>query len=341
MFFEKYLTAKNIIFFILVLLAIKFFANISGIAMLFFAAYVIASSLNPIVDKLEKKMKRPLAASLVLTLALLVLFIFIIPVIYIGIEQVSGFLSVLPEKLQAVKSFLSTKQIFGYNLSSYMTVPTDFGDLTEISNNLLNQSITATLNLVSGIAYFLGLCVIIYYFMSDRNWLKEGYLKLFPKHMKNKAEEIIISITNKVGGYVVAQITTMSAVGILIAISLAILNVNYAVLLGLICGILDIIPVIGPVIGLVICILMSLHMGPLTVALVFVAYLLAQWAQNNLLRPYIFGKFLDLHPLIILFSLFVTAQFLGVLGVIFAPAIAATVCVLFDELYIKPINEKI
>jgi predicted PurR-regulated permease PerM len=47
-----------------------------------------------------------------------------------------------------------------------------------------------------------------------------------------------------------------------------------------------------------------------------------------------------LHPLIILFALFVTAKFLGVIGVIFAPAIAATIAVLVDELYIKPINRE-
>jgi len=61
-------------------------------------------------------------------------------------------------------------------------------------------------------------------------------------------------------------------------------------------------------------------------------------AENNLVRPYIFGKFLDLHPLIIYLFLFITAQYLGVVGVIFAPAIAATVCVLIQELYIKNIN---
>ena len=50
---------------------------------------------------------------------------------------------------------------------------------------------------------------------------------------------------------------------------------------------------------------------------------------------------MDLHPLIIFFALFVTAKFFGAMGVVLAPAIAATVCVLLDELYIKPINNNI
>ena len=67
-------------------------------------------------------------------------------------------------------------------------------------------------------------------------------------------------------------------------------------------------------------------------------FAIAQIAENNLVKPYIFGKFLALHPLIIYLFLFITAQHLGVVGVIFAPAIAATVCVLIEELYIKNIN---
>ena len=72
--------------------------------------------------------------------------------------------------------------------------------------------------------------------------------------------------------------------------------------------------------------------------IVLMVFAITQIAENNLIRPYIFGKMLDLHPLIIYFFILITAQYLGVTGVIFAPAIAATVCVLIEELYIKSIN---
>ena len=119
---------------------------------------------------------------------------------------------------------------------------------------------------------------------------------------------------------------------------LMILKVDYALLLGLLNAILDLVPVVGPGIALVITLLVAYKMGPVTLVLIVVVFAIAQWAENNLVRPYIFGKFLDLHPLIIYFFLFVTAQYLGVIGVIFAPAIAATVCVLIEELYIKNVN---
>ena len=163
-------------------------------------------------------------------------------------------------------------------------------------------------------------------------------MSLFPAQMKERADEIIETISKKIGGYVLAQVVTMTSVGIIMAIGLMIIKVDYAILLGLITAILDIVPVVGPALALIICLVTAYNSGPLTLALILVVFAVAQVAENNLVRPYIFGKFLDLHPLIIYLFLFITAQYLGVIGVIFAPAIAATVCVLIEELYIKNIN---
>jgi len=57
-----------------------------------------------------------------------------------------------------------------------------------------------------------------------------------------------------------------------------------------------------------------------------------------LLRPIVIGKLMNIHPLTIVLSLLIGAKFLGFWGVILGPAIASVVCVLIDELYIKPIN---
>ena len=107
---------------------------------------------------------------------------------------------------------------------------------------------------------------------------------------------------------------------------LLILGVDYAVLLGLITGILDIIPVVGPAIALIICLVVSFKSGLLTLGLITVVFAIAQWSENSLVRPFVFSKFLDLHPLIIYLFLFITAQNMGVVGV------------LIEELYVKNIN---
>ena len=97
-------------------------------------------------------------------------------------------------------------------------------------------------------------------------------------------------------------------------------------------------PIAGPTVALIIILIAVCKLGALKICLVILLFFFAQWAENNLVRPYVFGKLLNLHPLIIYFFLLVTAQYLGIIGLIFAPAIAATFCVLLEELYIKNVN---
>ncbi len=338
-FVKKYITVKNIIFFIIAILFLIFVTKIKDIAILFFASYVIACSLNPLVDKIcTKKIKRPLASSLVLGGVLLVSALFLVPMFVMGGHQIKSFLVQLPEHIATVKEFLVSTPLLNKTMLSQLDLGAVISSTSNFTTKFVNSSIDFSMGFASAIVYFLAACIIIYYFMSDKEVVKKTYLSLFPRQLKSKADDIIEVISKKIGGYVLAQIVTIASVGIIMTIGLMILRVDYALILGIINAVLDLIPVIGPAIGLLIAILMAYKMGPFTIAMIIVVFMIAQWAENNLIRPYIFGKFLDLHPLIIYFFLFVTAQYLGVIGVIFAPAIAATVCVLIEELYIKNIN---
>jgi len=339
MVFKEYITVKNVAFVVLVLVGLKFLSQITAIALLFFASYVIACSLNPIVDKLEKKMKRPIAATIVLFGTLTISVAFFVPIIFVAIKQIQGLMIILPEKLELIQNFIFTHKFYGYRLPEVISIDSIVGSSSPFTTKLLSQSIDITIGFAQGIMYFLAICMIVFYLLADKEEIQKGFIKLFPEKIKDKAANISENISHKVGGYVIAQLLNMVAIGFLTAVALFIVKVDYALLLGLITGVLDIIPVLGPTIALALCLIMSYQMGPVGIALVIVSFLTAQWVSNNLVRPVVFGKFMDLHPLIIIFGLFVCAQFLGVWGVILAPAMASIVWVLFDELYIKTINK--
>lgn len=340
MSFKNYLTPKNIIFFIVALLFVKFLYKISGIAMLFFAAYVLACSLDPLVGVLSKKVKRPFAASIVITGMIGIFVAFFFPIIIIASKQINSFVQVLPEHIATFKGFILNKTILGQKIVDMIDIPSFIQPVSDFTTNLVNHSITATIGIASALVYILAMCIIMYYFIVDKKQIRDAFIMLFPKNMKEKADSIVETISHKIGGYILAQGVTMMSVGIVFTACLLLLRVDYAVLMGLIATILDIVPVVGPTIALVICLVMCYEYGPLVLALIIGAFFLAQWVENNFVRPYVFGKFLDIHPLIVFFSIFVTAKFLGVIGVIFAPPLAATACVILDELYIKPINNE-
>jgi len=339
MVFKEYITTKNVIFLLLILVMLKFLSEITAIALLFFASYVIACSLNPVVDRLEKKMKRYVAATVVLVGTFVASSVLAIPVIFVAAKQIQGFIKILPGKLEMLQDFIFNHQFYGYRIPEIVNIKTIIGSSSPLATGLVNQSINITLAAFQGIMFFLAICMIVFYLLADKDVIQKGFIRLFPDKMKEKTAEISENISRKVGGYVIAQLLNMVAIGVLTAIGMFIMKVDYALLLGLITGILDIIPIVGPMLALVLCLLMAYQMGPVGIALVLLVFLTAQWISNNLIRPVVFGRFLDLHPLIIIFALLVSAQFLGVWGVILAPALAAIVCTLFDEIYIKTINK--
>lgn len=340
MFDKNSVTVKNIIFVIMVILLIKFLSSITAIVMLFFAAYVFACSLNPLVDKFSTKMNRPLAASIVMSGVILIVFAVFLPLVVIAIKQIEILVIAFPAKFTMIKSFILKQQLFGQSLVSMINLPSIVEPVSKFTTELINQSIELTLNFASAIVYLLAMCVITYYFIVDKDTIRRGFMLLFPEHLKQKADKIIETISQKIGNYIIAQLTAISGVGLCVMIPLLIMKIDCAVLLGVLSAILDLIPVVGPTIAGIICLIMCYSYGPVALGLVVFFFLLAQWIENNFVRPYVFGKFLDLHPLIIFFAIFVTAKFLGAIGVIFAPAIAATIAVLVDELYIKPINKQ-
>ena len=338
MFGKNSVTAKNIIFLIMVILLIKFFSQITTTVMLFFVAYVFACSLNPLVDKFSTKISRPMAACIVMGGIGIVLFAFFIPLGIIAVKQIEQLVVAFPVQIETAKAFIVNKQIFGQNIISMIDIPSVLEPVTKFTREIFNQSIAITLNFASALVYILAMFVIMYYFIVDKDTIRKGFMLLFPEHIKKKADKIMTAISEKIGNYIVAQLAVISGVGICVMIPLLVMKIDCAVLLGVLSAILDLIPIIGPTIAGIICVLMCYHYGPVILGLVIFFFLFAQWIENNFVRPYVFGKFMDLHPLIIFFALFVTAKFLGPIGVVFAPAIAATIAVLVDELYIKPIN---
>ena len=336
--FQKYLTAKNIIFFIIAILFLIFISKIQDIVVMFFASFVIACSLEPVVNKLTKKYKRTTAAAITLGGMLLLICAFFIPIIILGEQEIRNFAVSFPQYIDNIKIFLDTLPFLNSSETAQIDVGGVISSASHVTSNVINEAVSIGKNIGSAFVYLIASIIIIYYFMADKDTIKKTYLRLFPSQMRERANEIIESISQKVGGYIIAQIATMASVGIIMTIGLLILKVDYALLLGLITAVFDIIPVVGPGIALIICLIASYKSGALVLALIAVVFAISQLAENNFVRPYVFSKFLDLHPLIIYLFLFITAKYLGVIGVIFAPAIAATAVVLIEELYMKNID---
>lgn len=336
--FKEHFNWKNLIFVILLILFLIFMPKIIGIILLFFAAYVIAAALNPYVNKLNEKMNRGFATAIVVLTGIFAVVALFLPIIVMAYKEIKIFITLLPQKIALLTQFLVSYEIHGKSLADLVDLNSILGSSSDIAQNVFNRSLDITIGAAQVCVLAVAITMIVFYLLVDKSYLRKKFIQFFPPNLKDKASTILSSITNKVGSYVRAQILSMAAVAVMVMIALAILKIDYPLLLGLISGILDIIPILGPAIALAVIILVAAQLGLVKVILAIVLFLLVQQLSNYVVRPFLFGKFMSLHPLLIFFSLFVAQQFLGVWGVILSPAIAATICVLIDELYLIPIN---
>ena len=256
----------------------------------------------------------------------------------LSFEQISIFMTKLPNYIDNFDEF-----IFGIPLFSKFHFLANDADsfmeqLSVSSSDLLSHAIDIGKGIGKACMYMVVSVIIIFNMVSDKSNIKNYYLRAFPSTMRKKAEEVGNIIAEKMGGYLIALIATSSSVGIVMFVGLLILKVPYALLLAIITAVLDIIPVVGPALALIICLIAVYESGTFTILSVIAIFLLAQFIENNFVRPYIFGKVMHIHPIVIFLFLFIAAEYIGFVGVIFAPAIAALVAVLFEELYLKKIN---
>ena len=332
---KKYFSAKNILFFIALILFLVLISKFQEIAIMFFASYVIACSLEPVVQKLSKKFKRRTAGTITLLGVMLIICIFFIPIIIIGNYEIKELAVSFPQYTENVKSFILNSPVAHKFVLSQVDIGGVISSASGVTTTVIQEAINIGKNLGSGILYLIISVILIYYFIVDRNIIRATTLKLFPLQMRKRADEIMDSIAEKIGGYVIAQIVTLASVGIIMTVGLFILGIEYALILGIMTAILDIIPIIGPAIGLIICLVVCYKSGWGMLALIILVFSIAQLTENNLVRPYVFGKFLDLHPILIYLFILIAAKYIGIIGVVFAPAIAATFAVLIEEVYMK------
>ncbi len=335
----KVLTPKNVVVFIVILAIITLSIFSLDILMMLFASFVITCAINPVINKLEKFIPRVWAVTLVLLALILASFLIIVPLISISIREATALIGNFPNVIDNIDNLLNFK-IFDKSISSFITFDSLKDPLAQGAQRLIENSILAGKWIANFLTTTLAISIMVFYFAYDEKRLKNKFIEFFPKNQKDHALKIFENIASKVGNYVFAQGIAMVFVGALTTFGLLLIHNHHAFLLGFITCIFDIIPVVGPAIAVGLGLLTSVSQGFLYVLLTFAIYMVAQWAQNQLLRPIVFGKLLNMHPLLIIVALLIAARFLGFWGVILSPAIASVICVLVDELYLNRINQE-
>ena len=214
-------------------------------------------------------------------------------------------------------------------------IPADLRDQVENSlvgaGNIIGETAwnvaRQTLAIIAGsFAFVLGLAtapVLIFYLMKDSGPIRESLHAPFPSAVKPILRDILDIADRTLGGYIRGQLTLGVIVGLIVAVGLLLLDVPFAVLLGIVAGLTELVPIVGPWIGGAVGVLVTLATEPDKVLWVILLYLIVQLLENTLLVPRIQAGSLNMHPIAIILVITIASQYFGLWGVILGPPLVA------------------
>ncbi|MCQ0970821.1 AI-2E family transporter [Paracoccus sp. TK19116] len=200
--------------------------------------------------------------------------------------------------------------------------------------------VRGTFTTITGMAANLILILTMAIFLAmDPASYREGGLKLVPMGNRDRAREIVAEIGSKLAKWMAGQSIDMLFVGILSGVGLWLLGVPLALVLGLIAGLTNIIPLIGPFLSGVPAVLFALTQGPQMAIYVAILFTVIQQIEGNILLPMIQKRATNLPPVLTVLGVVGFGALFGLPGIILATPLLIVVMVLVNRLYVEDILE--
>jgi predicted PurR-regulated permease PerM len=167
----------------------------------------------------------------------------------------------------------------------------------------------------------------------DPDRYKAGMVRLFPLPMRDRADEVLREIGQTLRWWLIGRAIGMTLIGVSTMAVLALLGMPYAVLLGVLAGVLEFVPYLGPIIAGVPIVVLSLLDSPQTALYVVGAYAVVQTIESYLLEPLIMQRTVLVPPAFTLFMQVLMGALFGIVGIVMATPFAAVLHVLMRTVY--------
>src|SRR6476619_7031102 len=295
-----------------------------------FIALFLALALNPAVDRLERRINRRGAAAAIVFFAALVAIVGIaylfIPTL---VNQVNDFAGKVPDYLHDLTKgrgrlgFLQEK----YHLVDKARKALRQGGASKLFG-LSGTALAVAKGIVNAVLATVTIAFMTFFMLLDGPNCVDRFFSLLRPDARTRWRGVSREIYRTVGGYVTGNLLISLIAGGLTAIVLAIMGVPYAIALGLIVGILDLIPLAGATIAAIIVGAVAfIHSVPAGIVVVafFIVY---QQVENHILQPVVYGRTVQLSPLVVLISVLIGAELAGVLGALAAIPVAGAIQVI-------------
>lgn len=336
--------AKIITLWILAGLLTVFLAFYARLLPVFIWAAVAAYLLNPIVTFFSGKAKLPralLIAILYIVLGVLLFWLakLVFPLVTLEVSELTSgnFEShTFIGKIAAQGDM--TLLGFTFNIREIVNALSEW-----IRSQIPSQALPFFFGALQRFIFLIVFFVITFYFLLEAEHYKDGFIRMIPEPYKEEMSSLIDRINMTLGAYIRAQVVLIIIMSLASFIVLSVLKVKYALVLSIMTGILEVIPVVGPVCATAIVTIVAIFQAvtpfgisnSLLAMLVIISYFLLRQLEDYFIIPNIAARFVKVHPVIGIFALLIGAGTGGVLGLFLAIPAAAILKVFLSYVYQK------
>ena len=328
------ITSASILRAILLVLFFVFLYLLKGVIIIFLFALVIASAISPFANWLDRKGFPRVIGVLLLYLLVIGLGVFIlsliIPYISDDIRRLTG---TFPTVVERVSSTLEGAQAHSPQYLDFL------GEIQNILSGLsswIQQASQSVFGLVAsicgGVFSFFAILIISFYLSVTRRGIESFLGSVVPEKYESYVFGLWKRAEVKVGKWLQSQLLLALIVGLLTYIGLSLLGIKYALILSLLIMVLELVPMVGPIIAAIPAVFLAFIQSPSLGIWVIILYVFIQQLENHILVPIIFGKTLNLNPVVVIIALLVGQQLAGIPGMILAVPVSTIIVEMLDDI---------
>jgi len=194
------------------------------------------------------------------------------------------------------------------------------------------QLINKIINIVTTIFF---VPFIAFFYLLGSNKIKETIYKFIPNRYFELYIELSFRINQQLSNFIAGQFTDAFIVGLLTTVGLVLLNVKFAIAIGILTGLANLIPYVGPFMGMIPAIIVTLFETGNITSIIYVLALFGfiQFIDNFIIQPIVVGNSVNMHPLVVMISVLIGGQVAGIFGMFLAIPVTTVIFVIVQESY--------
>jgi predicted PurR-regulated permease PerM len=336
-------TAYTVIGLVFALLVGGYFAyRTTGVILAFLLTILLSIILSAPVNYLARRgLPRTWGVLAVIAALAILLWLFGLALVPAVETQSRQFAEAFPTLLEEALALANRLQSF-FGLGTQIGL--DPESLSSVGREFLTGSTVSTaagVGLTAATVVSLAVVVFIstiYLVIRPEPWVN-GFVSLFPAGWRQRTREVLQILYQTVQRWFLGQLAAMTFIAVFWAISLSLIGVPFALLLGIFSGLISFIPYLGALISVVLPVLLALISDPFSAVWVILAFIIIQQIEGNLLQPIVMSRAVDLHPALVIFAILVMGTLFGLIGVFLAVPLVAVLQVLVRELWVQKMDQ--